>query len=215
MSEIKAILFDIGNVILFFDNHRVSRRLAPLSGRQEPEVFREVFGLYVENEFDLGRIATHDYFSLIRERLGLELPDSELRIIFSDIFTENAAMSSLLNRLKGRYPLIAVTNTNESHLQYILDRYPVLHFFDHLIASCRLGFKKPHPMIYYHALFLTRTQPGECLFIDDQEKNVVPAQILGFRTHLYRSYEGLLRELAQICAFGANGAECKAQRYSR
>lgn len=194
-TPIKCLLFDIGNVVLFFDNHRVSKRLAGLIQHNEDEIFRYVFSLYIDSELDIGRTPTLEFLRWVKKELSLELSLDELKDIFDDIFTENETVCNLLKLLKGKIPLLGVTNTNESHFDFIVEHYDVLNLFDHIITSFELGIKKPDTGIYVEALRYSKAHPQQCLFIDDQEKNTVPASLLGLKTHYFRSYEELVREL--------------------
>ncbi|MBI1870369.1 MAG: HAD family phosphatase [Chlamydiae bacterium] len=198
MKTIKAILFDIGNVILFFDNHRVSRQLSEKTGKTESKLFKLVFDLYTELELDLGKTPPEKFLGLIQKEMDLKLDIAELKFIFSNIFQENERVSNLIKLLKWKISILAVSNTNESHFEFIRGNFPILHWIDRIIPSCEMGVKKPHPGIYFEALKYARAKPEECIFIDDQEKNIIPAHLLGFKTHLYKSYEGLVEFLSKL-----------------
>lgn len=198
MKHIKCLLLDIGNVVLLFDNHKVSRRLAQITGQDEVKIFRFVFSLYIDMELDTGKTLTHTFLNLIKRKLSLKLDLPSLKYIFDDIFTENEKVCSLLRLLKGKIPLIGITNTNESHFDFIVDQYDILNLFDYIITSFELGIKKPDTGIYVEALKHAKALPQECFFTDDQEKNIVPASLLGFNTHCFRNYEELARELEKL-----------------
>lgn len=195
MKSIKAVIFDIGNVVLYFNNHIVSRRLSELTGLPEKRLYEYVFGLYNEMELDLGSTPAITFLESIKKEFEPMLELDQIRHIFSDIFLENLKVSNLIRQLKGKIPLLAITNTNESHFEFIGEHFPILNLLDRLIASFQLGLKKPHPGIYFESLKFTKALPQECLFIDDQEKNITPAHLLGFKTHLYRNYENLVYTL--------------------
>lgn len=195
---IKAVLFDIGNVILYFDNHRVSKKLIELTGQSEDKLFKIVFDLYMEKELDLGKFPAEEFLKIIKSELDLKISLSELKFIFSDIFTENVLVSNLIYQLKWKIRLLAVSNTNESHFEFLRKNFPILNLLDHIITSFEMGFKKPHPGIYFEALKHAKALPQECLLIDDQEKNIIPARMLGFQTHLYKSHDLLLKKLSAL-----------------
>ncbi len=74
------------------------------------------------------------------------------------------------------------------------------NYFDHLTFSCDEDVKigKPNPKIYFRALEKAQKVPWECLFIDDQNKNVIGARNAGMYAIQYTygrdSLEALLRE---------------------
>jgi putative hydrolase of the HAD superfamily len=198
MKPVKSILFDIGNVILFFDNHRVSEKIAEITNQSEDKIFKVVFGLYAETEIDLGKISSKEFLERVKSKLHLKIDLENLKFIFSDIFMENKKMTSLIKMLKGKVPLLGITNTNESHFKFIKKNFPILDLLDHIIPSYEIGVKKPSAGIYFEALKYVRARPEECLFIDDQEKNIIPASLLGFKTHRYRTYEDLVHLLHRL-----------------
>jgi len=198
MKTIKSILFDIGNVILFFDNHRVSKTIAEITKQSEDKIFKFIFGLYAETEIDLGKTSSEEFLQRVKSKLNLKIDLENLKFIFSDIFTENKKMTSLIKTLKGKVPLLGITNTNESHFEFIKKNFPILKLLDRIIPSYEIGVKKPSAGIYFEALKYVKARPEECLFIDDQEKNIIPAYQLGFKTHLYRTHENLVNLLYRL-----------------
>ena len=195
---IKAILFYIGNVILFFDNHQISRRLSQITGRPEPELFKTVFDLYLEKGLDIGATPTLEFLEILRDQLEISIDLITLKTIFSDIFTENIRMFYLIRMLKGKIPILAVSNTNESHYEFIEKKFPILKLMDQVVLSYKIRMKKPDPGIYHKAVSYINTSFKECLFIDDQEKNLLPAQKLGMNTHLYRDFTLLIQKLFKL-----------------
>jgi hypothetical protein len=70
---IQVILFDIGNVILFFDNHRVSKKINEITGESEEKLFKFIFGLYAEKEIDLGKIPANEFLQIVKKKFNLKL----------------------------------------------------------------------------------------------------------------------------------------------
>ncbi|MFJ6571211.1 HAD-IA family hydrolase [Streptomyces sp. NPDC091292] len=55
-------------------------------------------------------------------------------------------------------------------------------FFDAVILSEREGVRKPSPLIYRRALEALDLSGPECVFVDDRDENLPPAEALGIRT---------------------------------
>jgi len=100
-------------------------------------------------------------------------------------------------KLKGmlaRLPLIKVifTNADAAHARRVLQRLDIERYFEHFIDINALDFiNKPDPRAYQHALRLLSAQPGECLFVDDQSRNLRPARALGWVTVLVNTAPAL------------------------
>ncbi|HEX6462171.1 MAG TPA: HAD family phosphatase [Candidatus Saccharimonadales bacterium] len=76
--------------------------------------------------------------------------------------------------------------------------------FDAEILSCEVGSCKPEPEIYQLALKAAQCLPENCIFIDDQEKNLVPARELGMTTILAVNTVQIIQETKQLVS-GAYG----------
>ncbi|MBP2706000.1 HAD family phosphatase [Microbispora sp. RL4-1S] len=51
--------------------------------------------------------------------------------------------------------------------------------FDAVVISGEVGMRKPEERIFRHALGLLSLEPGQCVFVDDIEANIVAARALG------------------------------------
>lgn len=107
-------------------------------------------------------------------KLGIR--DAELGEKLSKRFIEHRKQSpfvydetfSVLDRLKGKYQLVLLTNGAPS-LQYTkLDAVPELStYFDEIIISGDFGIGKPDATIFQHVLSLTDTKANEALMVGD------------------------------------------------
>ncbi|RCG27969.1 HAD family phosphatase [Sphaerisporangium album] len=68
-----------------------------------------------------------------------------------------------------------VSNSWGDH--YLRDGWDVC--FDAVVISGEVGMRKPEPRIFHHALGLVGLSPGDCVFIDDIEANIIAARALG------------------------------------
>ena len=89
-------------------------------------------------------------------------------------------------------------------------------------VSCDIGYMKPHPKIYEHALEALDVQPQETVMVGDSLRaDVAGAQALGM-TGVWRTYPGIreqvdgvepdfvvdeLLEIPQLPCFSGNGHE--------
>ena len=65
--------------------------------------------------------------------------------------------------------------------RFALDKY--IHGF---VVSGDMGVRKPDRAIFEHLLSRLGTSPSEVMFVDDQQKNLDSAAVLGFETVLFR-----------------------------
>ena len=200
-SFIEVILFDLGNVILPFNNYQIAEKLSRLSQRREfqdpQEIFSYLFDLEkgVINEFDKGRVSPSDFFQSIKKYLNLSISFETFIPIWTDIFIENKEVSEIIRSLKERWRLGLLSNTDPLHFSYILSKFPIMSTFDKFILSYEVGVKKPDVRIFQKAIEWASVQPEKILFIDDTKGHVDAALSLGMQGIHFISAEQLKEEL--------------------
>jgi FMN phosphatase YigB (HAD superfamily) len=195
-----AIIFDIGNVLLRFDFSLVVRRVAPFCSAGAAQFDALLEPLKVELES--GRISGDVFLEEASKSIGYTGDRALLRVAWQEIFTPIEATHALVERLHGSLPLYLLSNTNDLHAEYFLNRYPVFERFKDAVYSHECGLMKPDASIYTHALEKFGLRAEGVFFIDDLAPNVEAARASGWRTHQYRedSHDRLLLELASLGA---------------
>lgn len=97
----------------------------------------------------------------------------------------------------GRYRVALLSNTNEIHWQQVTSASSLFDVFDKVFLSYETGHYKPEPAAFQDVLEYFGCTPGEIVFLDDSEPNVVAARKLGIDAHKVvggAQLEELLRE---------------------
>lgn len=200
-SPIEVILFDLGNVILPFNNYQIAEKLSRFSQRKEfqdpPKIFSYLFDFEkgAVNGYEVGKVSSLEFFQSLKEFLQLSLSFEEFVPIWDDIFLENQEVSQIILSQKGRWKLGLLSNTNPLHFDYILSKFPIVRVFDQWILSHEVGFKKPAVGIYQKAIEWASVEPQKILFIDDMKKHVDVAVSLGMQGIHFISASQLKEEL--------------------
>ncbi len=198
---IEVILFDLGNVILSFNNYQIAEKLSRFSQKKEfqnpKEIFPYLFDLEegVINNFDVGKVSPVEFFQSLKEFFHLSLSFEEFVPIWTDIFVENQEVSKIIRSLKRRWRLGLLSNTDPLHFNYILSKFPIMGTFDKWILSYEVGFKKPAVQIFQKAIEWVSVEPRRILFIDDIKKHVEVAVSLGMQGIHFVSASQLKEEL--------------------
>jgi len=199
---IKAIISDMGQVVLWFDNSQFYRRLSQVSSFTEEQI-RQM----VRDHFDLielldkGLISPQEFYTKIISLTGAHLTFEDFREAYCDVFSPNYPVIEILKRARNFYRLVLLSNTDILRFSFIQQRFPEVMIFDSLVLSYQVGLMKPHPGIYQIALEAAQVRAEEAIFIDDLEENVRMAESLGMATILYRPGTDLEKALA---SFGIN-----------
>jgi len=198
---IEVIFFDLGNVILPFNNYQIAEKLCRFSRKeefQEPEkVFSYLFDFQegVINPFDMGKVSPQEFFESVRNHLGLSIPFEQFVPIWTDIFVEDQEVSEIIRSLKGKWRLGLLSNTDPLHFHYIVSTFPIVSALEKWILSYEVGFKKPDAQIFQKAIEWASVEPQKILFIDDTKGHVEASISLGMQGIHFISAAKLREEL--------------------
>jgi epoxide hydrolase-like predicted phosphatase len=182
---IRCVISDMGKVILHFDRGIFYEKIAgfcPYSKDKVKELTLQNFDIVVS--FNEGAISPEEFYRKVISKLKAKIGYDEFYAIYSDVFFLNSPVLDIMKRLKRRYKLILLSNTDVMHFTFIKKKFPEILIFDDYILSYEVGAMKPDPRIYEEALKRTGFKPEECLFIDDMEENIKSAQKLGIKVIL-------------------------------
>lgn len=198
MSEkiLKAIVFDLGNVLLPFNYSIAVKRMNAIE-ENLGETFLTFYKANYElhRSFERGDLPIEKFISKMLDVLQHKIDAETFCIIYSEIFTVNQNVASLLPKLKQNYKLVLLSNTNAIHKKYGWERYEFIKYFDRLILSHEVNTVKPEEKIYKAVEEFTGLQPEEHLFIDDILEYVNGAKKLGWDGIQFLGYENLSIEL--------------------
>jgi len=195
---IKVIVFDLGNVLLPFNYSGAAKRLNLIDenlGETFLSFYKEHYALH--RSFERGDLPKEKFISTVRNALQNKVDEESFCKIYSEIFTLNEKVSSLLPKLKPNYKLVLLSNTNEIHKQYGWRQYDFIKYFDKLILSHEVNAVKPEEKIYSAVEAFTELPPETHLFIDDILEYVEGAKKMGWDGIQFTGYEKLIEELQE------------------
>ena len=180
-----VIILDAGRVLVDIDPNIVLRDLSRRSGREigmpPPDDLDKMFlPLYV------GERSWPELLETVNQALGLSLAGDEWREIWcSIIIGEVPGMRHALSELKGDFKLIALSNTDEVHWNYILGKYPIFHLLDGWVVSFEQGMMKPDPAIYKRVVDLYCDGRLPFFYTDDSPRYVEAARHQGWDAEVF------------------------------
>jgi len=193
-TDLKAVLFDFGGVFTDSPFHAFSAYATRIGATRE-QVTEIVFGGYVVDsdhpwhQVERGEITLEN----ARERIMALGREQGLDVDIWEVFMAMAENGGGLRtelvdyvtriRASGLATGIITNNVVEfrDHWRGML---PVDELFDFVIDSSEVGMRKPNPAIFELALETGGFTPGQVLFLDDYEGNVIAAQALNIRSIL-------------------------------
>lgn len=192
------VIVDLGGVMVEVESDRLVHQVAQALGRAFDEVQAAIYHQELLVPFELGKIGARGYYEGLKQRLKLTWTYEQFVRAWNGIFLENVDVTQLMHRLRKRHKLVALTNTNELHLQYIRSTIPSLAIIEDWIASCDVGLRKPDPQIYRLALERARMRPHEAIYIDDRPELVEAGRSVGLTAIRFENSRQLEQDLQSI-----------------
>lgn len=193
---IKAVLFDLGNVIVPFDFKLAYRRIAEHCGCKPEEIPPRIRATGLVAPFERGEISADAFVRQFSAALGLNITYDQFCDWWSCVFLrETLVPEALIKDLAARYRVLALSNTNAIHFAMLKQAYPLLSHFHDYVLSYEVGAAKPDAKIYREAIARAECRPEECFFTDDMAINVEAARQQGMDAVQFTSAEQLQTEL--------------------
>ena len=195
---IKAIIFDIGGVLLRTEDRRpreqLEKRLGLAAGEAERLVFNSEMGQMAQN----GRISNTDLWAWLGAHLSL---NSDELIAFQEEFWGGDVLDErlvdLIRLLKLSYKTAVISNATDDLLP-ALARHRFADAFDLIVGSAGEKVMKPNAAIYERTLERLDVDADETLFVDDFAHNVAAARALGMHGIHFNPAISLYAELAAL-----------------
>ena len=194
--QYSAIVFDLGNVLLPFDYNFAINELNKIEkglGDKFIEFYNSNYQFH--RDFESSKISELSFINKMLEVVGHKIDSDTFCKLFSEIFTLNEDVVSLLSVLKKNYKLFLLSNTNSIHQKYGWRKFEFLKYFDKLILSHEVGAIKPEEKIYKAVENASGYPAKEHFYIDDIQEYVDAAIELGWDAIQFVGYEKLLSDL--------------------
>lgn len=194
---IRAIIFDIGGVVMFPGTlFEVRERLAPFLGVSAEKSKDAVLRAW--QLWKTGKIDADEFFKRVLNDLNLAKSINKLRELTFSSNTLNKEIVPVLQSLRKNYKVIAITNHAKEWFEEEIKNYKVDTYFDYIVTSYEAGIAKPDPKIYWMALNKYDLVPSECIFVDNMERNTIAAEKLGIKSIIFESVAKLKKQLAEL-----------------
>ncbi len=194
-TEIKAIIFDWDGVITTEDTKIASllNYFGSKYGKIEElnEVFSDNWG-----KARINKISSKVFWENIAKSIGIN--KENLRKDFVSFTKLEKNILKLIKKLKKKYKLGLLSNHMEDWLEIDLDKFNLRKIFDVIVVSYKSGKAKPDKEIYLEIIKKLNANFSECIYIDDSQKNLPPAEKLGMKTILFKNNKQLIRDLKKF-----------------
>jgi putative hydrolase of the HAD superfamily len=192
----RALLFDLGNVLIPFDFKRGYAGIAGLTGLAGEEIRARLARTDYVHRLESGGMNGREFVAALGALCEVELPYARFCEVWSSIFLpETLLPETLLAALAARYRLVLLSNTNDLHFEFLERTYPLLRHFHARVLSHEVKAMKPEAAIYAAAIRAAGCAPEECFYTDDIPEYVAAARGHGIDAEVFAGREATEREL--------------------
>jgi len=207
IMKIKAILFDSGRVlnhprtgnwfippnfnnIVNVKNIKISNYIMLLKAIKKASLYLQQQKIVLTEEEEFGHFLQF-YKMVAKEPIGIKLTEQQIFEIAKDTvyndrkFLFPNEVFQIIPKLSKSYKLGIISDTWPS-LERVFKNAGLRSYFSTFVMSSKLGVNKPDELMFTTALEELNIKPEEAIFIDDNEKNVEGAKVIGI--------EGILME---------------------
>lgn len=199
-APISTIFFDLGSTLIYFDgpwpdalleaNHQLGVALQEAGFQLDlPEFSREFHSrmsdYFTRREDDSREYSTESILQTLLADFGYaEVPSAVLRAALARMYAvtqahwhREADTLPTLDALRASgYRLGLISNASDAaDVQALVDKARIRDYFESIVISAAVGYRKPAAQIFQQALHQMGTTPGEALMVGDW----LPADVAG------------------------------------
>jgi glucose-1-phosphatase len=198
MPKIQRVFLDLGNVLVFHDDHVLCRRLAQLGGDPPDIILQRLRKLW--EPFNRGTLAGDELRRAVCQAAGLHtVLDWEIFTpAWTCHFSPHAEVFPLVRALLRQVPVALISNVNQVHWNAARPMAPVLEEFADLVLSYDVHLVKPELEIFRTAVRRAGCPAEACAFFDDIPDFVNTASSLGIQGRVFTTATRFREQLAEL-----------------
>jgi HAD superfamily hydrolase (TIGR01509 family) len=189
MKNIKAIIFDLGAVILNINYQNTIDEFGKIGIQNASSYYSKKAQNSLFNQIETGEISDKEFLLKLQKEtpnINIKQVEDAWNAMLLDL-PENRI--NLLKKLKTTYSIFLLSNTNSIHIAEFKKRLgnnqynKFYNLFDKVYYSHKIGFRKPQSEAFQIILDENKLLANEVFFIDDSYQHIKGAKKLGIKTH--------------------------------
>ncbi len=180
---IKNIIFDIGNVILNFNINEVLRKFTN-SINEQNFILENIINSpeWLGNALiDTGYISRENAIEIVKDRTNHTNDEliNNFWYNYNNFSKVDERVLQLIQKLKyNNYKIYLLSNINPYTFEFV-NKSGLFNLVDGYVLSYKEHKVKPYKAIYNVLLERYNLIPNECIFIDDNKKNIDTGNLMG------------------------------------
>ncbi|MCG6191311.1 HAD family hydrolase [Maribellus maritimus] len=190
LTNIKNIIFDLGNVLLNLDFDASIEAFQKIGLNDEVINRKHAYSDPVFYALEVGKVTTEEFSNQVRRVINNPLAtNKQIEDAWYAMIKEIPANRvKVVQELNKSFNVYLFSNTNEIHIRRLHKEFKDQHgidfpsLFTKDFYSHEIQDRKPDLESFKKVIELSGVNPGETLFVDDLEPNILSAQKAGLQT---------------------------------
>ena len=198
MHRIQAVVLDLGNVLVFHDDHVLFQRMSAWGGADPEHIRKRMLELW--DDINRGDLAGDELRRTVCEVAGAKVPmePGSFFAMWNCHFRLHHELLPVIEGLLGRVKLVLLSNVNEMHWRFVRPLIPLFERFDDLVLSYQLHMAKPDPEIFQAMLIRSSLRAEETAYFDDVPRYIEVASALRIHARVFTNTPTFRTQLAEL-----------------
>lgn len=197
--EIKAVIWDMGGVLLRSEHYQYREELAARFKVTEEQLEHRVFNTPSAELATVGKISQVEHWLNTGRSFGLK--DEEVAWFEELFWAGDRCDFDLIHFIRSLKPELKtglLSNAWMGTREMLKNKYNCLDAFDVAVFSYEVGLAKPDPRIYHVILEKLDIDPKKAIFVDDFSENVIAASALGIHAVQFKTREQAIQDVNHL-----------------
>ncbi len=190
LTNIKNIIFDLGNVLLNLDFNASINAFQKLGLKNNLIDKQLSYSNPIFYNLEIGKITPEEFRNRVRKILNnTNFTDQQIDTAWCAMILDIPKHRvKKLQKLNKKYNIYLFSNTNKIHISSLLKDFKAQHginfttLFTEIYYSHEINDRKPNLSSFEKVILLSGVKPEESIFIDDLEENIAVAKQAGLKT---------------------------------
>lgn len=113
-----------------------------------------------------------------------------------DLFLLDGVENLIKDLHQNGMQLVLASSSAKVTIERVFKRFNLHQYFNHIVSGEDFPKSKPHPAIFEHAAFLSKTPIENCIVIEDSSNGILAANAAGIYCIGYNSLHSKLQDLS-------------------
>ena len=197
---IQTVIFDMDGVIVDTEpvhHYAYNEHFKQLNIEITPEIYASFTGNSTKNIFERLKAQfnlTDDVQTLVETKRNLfnDAFDSK-----EDLYLLEGVEDLIKDLYSNGMQLVLASSSAKVTINRIFNRFDLHKYFTHIVSGEDFPKSKPHPAIFQHAAFLSKTPVENCIVIEDSTNGILAAKAAGIYCIGYDSFHSKMQDYSK------------------